>query len=262
MIYVYGFCDINSVHAVAEYQWRFPSRRIPTWRVFTWVYGIPVHFPAFALQPSVMLMKVSMKKKALFRWYSEVRVQVHEELQDVFVFPTRERGEHCMQRACIHTTCSESKISDLAIFLRGWNFASSPMAVASCIVTSCLLTKRNSINTVLVRHNSHVWVDDNPHATVESNFKLRFIVNLWCAVLDDQLIGPFILEGRLTGFCRRNCPDFWRMCLWINEVICISNMTELLLILRMKLEISWTVVSLGNGSDVAVPTIGQPGLQT
>jgi hypothetical protein len=26
MIYVYGFCDCNSVHAVAEYQKRFPNR--------------------------------------------------------------------------------------------------------------------------------------------------------------------------------------------------------------------------------------------
>ena len=26
MIYVYGFCDGNSVHAVAEYQKRFPNR--------------------------------------------------------------------------------------------------------------------------------------------------------------------------------------------------------------------------------------------
>jgi len=34
---------------------------------------------------------------------------------------------------------------------------------------------------------------------VESNFQLRFSVNVWCAVLDDQLIGRFILEGRLTG---------------------------------------------------------------
>jgi len=38
MIYVYGFCDGNSVHAVAEYQQRFPNRRIPTRRVFTRVY--------------------------------------------------------------------------------------------------------------------------------------------------------------------------------------------------------------------------------
>ena len=48
-------------------------------------------------------------------------------------------------------------------------------------------------------HNSHVWADENPHTAVESNFQLRFSVNVWCAVLDDQLIGPFILEGRLTG---------------------------------------------------------------
>ena len=38
VIYVYGFCDSNSVHAVAEYQRRFSNRRIPTQRVFTGVY--------------------------------------------------------------------------------------------------------------------------------------------------------------------------------------------------------------------------------
>jgi len=54
----------------------------------------------------------------------------------------------------------------------------------------------DSINNT---HNSHVWVDENPQGTVESNFQLRFSVSVWCAVLDDQLIGPFILEGRLTG---------------------------------------------------------------
>ena len=50
---------------------------------------------------------------------------------------------------------------------------------------------RNGVNNL---HNS-VWADENPHATVESNFQLRFCVNVWCAVLDDQLLGPFILEG-------------------------------------------------------------------
>jgi len=44
-----------------------------------------------------------------------------------------------------------------------------------------------------------MWADENPHATVESNFQQRFIVNVWCAVLDDQLISPFNLEVRLTG---------------------------------------------------------------
>jgi len=54
---------------------------------------------------------------------------------------------------------------------------------------------RYSVNNT---HKFHVWADENHHATVESNFQLCFSVNVWCAVLDDQLIGPFILEGRLT----------------------------------------------------------------
>jgi len=74
---------------------------------------------------------------------------------------------------------------------------------------------RNGVNNT---HNSHMWADENPHATVESNFQLHFSVNVWRAVLDDQLIGPFILEGHLTGeaylrFLQEELPDFWRMCL-------------------------------------------------
>jgi len=38
MIYEYGFSDGNLVQTVAEYQQRFPNRRIPTRRVFTRVY--------------------------------------------------------------------------------------------------------------------------------------------------------------------------------------------------------------------------------
>ena len=41
MIYVYGFCDGNSVQAVAEYQQRFPNRRIPTRRVFSRIKFLP-----------------------------------------------------------------------------------------------------------------------------------------------------------------------------------------------------------------------------
>ena len=55
---------------------------------------------------------------------------------------------------------------------------------------------RDGVNNT---HNSHACADENPHATVESNCQLRFSVNVLCAVLDCQLIGPFILEGRLTG---------------------------------------------------------------
>jgi hypothetical protein len=83
-----------------------------------YVCEISVDFLAFVLPPSVVLMQASMKKE-LFVSYTAVHVRVREELQDVFVFPTRECGEHCMQKACIHNTCSECNNSDLKILLRG-----------------------------------------------------------------------------------------------------------------------------------------------
>ena len=121
MIYVYGFCGGNTCLAVAEYQQQFPNRRIANRRVFTGVYQ--------ALRDTGRLPGVriaaerganeGVNEKVFSVWYTAVHVRVREELQDVFVFPTRECGEYCMQRACIHTTCSECNISDLTILLRG-----------------------------------------------------------------------------------------------------------------------------------------------
>jgi len=47
--------------------------------------------------------------------------------------------------------------------------------------------------------NSHLWDRENPHGTVESNYKPFFSVNVWCGVIGDQLIGPYIFPQRLTS---------------------------------------------------------------
>jgi len=98
--------NISNGFRIVEYQTR--ERLLE----FTRHCEITVEFPAFVLQPSVLLMKASMKK-ALFVWYNAVHIRVREELQDVFMFPTRLCAEHSMQNACIHTTCSECNISEL-----------------------------------------------------------------------------------------------------------------------------------------------------
>jgi hypothetical protein len=56
--------------------------------------------------------------------------------------------------------------------------------------------KLDAINNTL---SSHLLSDDSPHATVKSNFQLRFSVVVWCVVLDDHVTGPFILDRRYTG---------------------------------------------------------------
>ena len=155
--FLYTFCDGNSVQAVVNISKIFRTAEYQTEEClleFTRHCEIPIHLPAFALRPSVMLMKASMRKKALIRCYRAVHVRVREGLQHVFVLPTRECGEYCMQRTCIHTTCREGNISDLDILLRSWNFASGLMTVASCIVTFCLLNNRNLITSVSIMHTT------------------------------------------------------------------------------------------------------------
>src|SRR5215469_13392489 len=96
-------------------------------------------------------------------------------------------------------TFSFEKYADM-IYVYGLNFCKwfngSRQLHFYIIFTNEAQCNRDGVNNT---RNSHVWADENPHATVESNFQQRFSVNVWCAVLDDQLIGPFILEGRLTG---------------------------------------------------------------
>ena len=62
---------------------------------------------------------------------------------------------------------------------------------------------RNVINNT---RNSHRWSHENPHGTVETNFQRHFSINVWCIVIDDILIGPIILDNRMTGqnYCKMN----------------------------------------------------------
>jgi len=55
---------------------------------------------------------------------------------------------------------------------------------------------RDGVNNT---RNSHLCDRDNPHGNVESYYQHCFSVNVWCGVICDQLIGPYIFPQRLTG---------------------------------------------------------------
>jgi hypothetical protein len=41
-------------------------------------------------------------------------------------------------------------------------------------------------------------LNDNPHGTLETHFQCCFFTNVWCGTIDDMLIGPVILDDRMT----------------------------------------------------------------
>ena len=175
-----------------------------------------------------------------------------------------------MQRACIHTKRSEY-IPDLAIYLRGCYFASGSTAIAGCIVTSCLLTKRSSIATVSITHSNLICGQMGiltRLCKVTCNYVTLSLygVEIW---MISWLVLPSSKTARLTGemyprLLQEELHQIWRTCPWINEVVYkyTSNMTQNLLIFGMRLEIYLTTICLADGSGVVVPTICQLRFQT
>lgn len=47
--------------------------------------------------------------------------------------------------------------------------------------------------------NTHYWALENPHVIRRTHFQQRFSVNVWAGIVNGVLIGPYILENRLTG---------------------------------------------------------------
>ncbi|KAJ8896375.1 hypothetical protein PR048_001719 [Dryococelus australis] len=48
-------------------------------------------------------------------------------------------------------------------------------------------------------HNSHVWKEFNPHATFICTHQKRFYINVWAGIVDNSLIGHYLLPRLLNG---------------------------------------------------------------
>ncbi|KAJ8912421.1 hypothetical protein NQ315_006087 [Exocentrus adspersus] len=49
------------------------------------------------------------------------------------------------------------------------------------------------------RKNKHYYATENPHLKQETRPQIRFHINVWCGILDDTIIGPFIIDGNLNS---------------------------------------------------------------
>lgn len=49
------------------------------------------------------------------------------------------------------------------------------------------------------RQNARYWAPINPDQTIETKDQHKYSVNVWCGLVDDQILGPFFTDGTLTG---------------------------------------------------------------
>lgn len=66
-------------------------------------------------------------------------------------------------------------------------------------------------NGIFNFHNEHFWADGNPHIIHQSRHQQQFSINVWAGIIENYLVGPFILPRRLDGqaylhFLQENLP--------------------------------------------------------
>lgn len=60
---------------------------------------------------------------------------------------------------------------------------------------------RDGINNF---HNTHLWLQENPHAVVQNRHQRHFSLNVWAGIVGDHLLGPVFLPPILNGATYRN----------------------------------------------------------
>jgi len=197
MHFVYGFCNGNAHAAVEEYQRCFPDRRILSRGVFTCINQTLRDtgcLPSVAVWSERKVVRTINTRENILemvqrsphlstrRMASRIgvsRIQVwrtlHEEDQRV---QHLEPGDHAQRMDLCRWITAHPKLLSVILFTDEVSFT------------------RDSINN---SRNVHTWSHENPHEARVTNFQRRFSVNVWCGVLGNRLIGPFVFHNNLTG---------------------------------------------------------------
>jgi len=215
MHFVYGFCDGNANAAVEEYRRRYPERRIPSRGVFTRIHQTMREtgcLPSVAVQSerevvrtintreNILEMVQRSPRLSTRRMASRIGVshmQVWRTLREDDLYPYHDQrvqhlepGDHAQRMELCHWVKAHPELLSVILFTDEASFT------------------RDGINNL---RNVHTWSHRNPHATCVTHFQKRFSVNVWCGVLGNRLIGPFVFDNNLTGntyeaFLRHELP--------------------------------------------------------
>jgi len=73
---------------------------------------------------------------------------------------------------------------------------------SSTVKRFILFTRKASFTQDGIRcsQNLHTCSNGNPHQTRVTNFQRRFSVNVFCGLLDNKLINPFVFDNNVTGY--------------------------------------------------------------
>jgi len=203
MHFVYGFCYGNARAAVDEYQRRFPDRRIPYGSVFSRIHQTMREtgcLPSVVVQSERGVVRTINTGENILEMVqrsprlSTRRIASHIGVSHMQVWRTlHEEGLYTYndQRVQHLEAGNHAQRMDLCHWIKA-----HPELLSVILFTDEASFTRNGINN---SRNLQKLSPDNPHETSVTNFQRRFSVNVWCGVLGNRLIGPFLFDSNLLG---------------------------------------------------------------
>lgn len=207
IIYVYGVCDGNGLHASREYQRRFPNRRQPSVKLFARTfqrlretgttaiknYG-GVHPNANNVDNEINIIDAVLDNPRI----STRRIAAQLNLSQSMISRTLRREQlfpYHFQRVQSLLPRDYGHRMEFCRWLL-YQHNEIPDFVSNVLWSDEAHFTRDGINTI---HNSHLWSIDNPHAIIETRYQHRFSVNVWAGILRGGLLEIHILNQRLNA---------------------------------------------------------------
>lgn len=202
MVYVYGFCDGNALAAKREYERRFPNRRIPDHKTFTRIFQyMREHgrFPTAKLNENHERRHLNMEENIINMVNNDPQISCRRVGHAVNVPHTtvwRRIKKHRLHPYHVQEVQRLEAVDHIPrMNFSRWIIRNQRM-IRRCLFTDEAQFTRDGVFNL---RNSHVWSEENPFATRETNSQHKFSVNVWCGVWDNKLIGPHIFPQILTG---------------------------------------------------------------
>lgn len=219
MLRVYFQCFENGCIAEREYALRYPDRRHFTRRVFSRL--------AYRLQQTGQVLPIPVPNRLRFARNEEniINVLAYVEV-DPHLSVRNFSLDLGISKSTVHRILREHLLHPYHVVLHQALYDGDfdrrldhcHWLIEMCnenpqFMSQVLWTDEASFSSDgnLNIHNAHYWSANNPHWMLQIEHQNRWSVNVWCGILGDNIIGPFVFNGHLNGqmylnFLRNELP--------------------------------------------------------
>lgn len=209
-------CDKNTNAAARLYQEKYPNRRQPSRQLFFKLNNSLQHYGAFT-KPKREVPKPVVGNE-------NNRVNILAYLQWKPQASTREISRECnVSLGSVKRILKSEKLhpyrfsvghalhaGDSIRRMQFCQFVLNQIQMNEDFPRQILWTDECTFtnNGIFNRHNEHTWARRNPFLRRNIHHQIRYTINVWCGILNTNIIGPYFIDGALNGEKYRHFLEF------------------------------------------------------